>query len=457
MVDQVQLTEFKLEEARAQLRESLERGQLERARMLLASLHPADIAELLDELDEESRLLAFSLLEDVAASEVLDEMEAEGAQDIVEGAPRERIAHLLEEMPMDDAAEFLGDLPPDLAQSLIDLMEPEEAAEVKSLLEYEEGTAGRLMTEKVVRIRRRWTVQETIDYLRTVDPETETFAYLYAVDDDDRLVGVVALRTLITSPPDARIRDIMQPDVIYVTVDTDQEEVARIMAKYDFFAIPVVDREGRLAGIITHDDVVDVLQAEFTEDVQRLGGSQPLERPYFATSIPYVIRKRIGWLLLLFVAGSLTSTVMRHFESELSSMVALSIFIPLLIGTGGNAGSQTSATIVRALALEDVRPNELPYVLFREALTGLGIGLLLGVIGAGLATIMGTGPRLALTVAATLPAVCVWANMVASLIPIAADRLGIDPAVVSAPFITTLVDATGLFIYFTIAKLILGL
>ncbi len=457
MVDQVKLVEAKLSSIREELREALARGQLERARALMVELHPADIAELLDEMDEESRLLAFSLLEDVAASEVLDEMEAEGAQDIVEGTPRERIAHLLEEMPMDDAAEFLGDLPPDLAESLIDLMEPEEAAEIQGLLEYEEETAGRLMTEKVVRIRRRWTVQETIDYLRTVDPETETFAYLYVVDDDDRLVGVVALRTLITSPPDALIRDIMQPDVIYVTVDTDQEEVARVIAKYDFFAIPVVDREGRLAGIITHDDVLDVLQEEFTEDVQRLGGSQPLERPYFAASIAHVVRKRIGWLMLLFVAGSLTGTVMRHFENELASVVALSVFIPLLIGTGGNAGSQTSTTVVRALAMEDVRVDDLPRVVLREALTGLGIGIVLALIGMGLAIFWDTGPRMALTVGITLPVVCVWANVVASLIPIVADRLGIDPAVISAPFITTLVDATGLFIYFSIAKTVLGL
>jgi len=336
-------------------------------------------------------------------------------------------------------------------------MEPEDAAEVRGLLEYSDETAGRLMTEKVVRIRRRWTAQETIEYLRDIDPETETLAYLYVVDDDDRLVGVVPLRDLITAPANTLIRDIMELDVISVTVDTDQEEVARLVAKYDFFAIPVADRAGRLAGIITHDDVVDILEEEFTEDVHRLGGSQPLERPYFALSIPQVVQKRIGWLLLLFAAGSLTGTVMRHFEGELAAVVALGTFIPLIIGTGGNAGSQTVATIIRALALDDVRTNDLPRVLAREALTGLGVGLLLGVIGLALALIWGTGLRMGVTVAATLPAVCVWAEVVGALIPITADRVGIDPALVSTPFISTLVDATGLFIYFSVAQAVLGL
>ena len=447
----------KLADVETELRESLERGYSARAQAILADMHPADIADLLDVMDEGLRLQAFSLLEDEIASEVLDETQAEATLDLLEAVPDERLADLLEELPMDDAAELLGDLPPEYAETLIGLMEPEDAAEVRGLLEYSDETAGRLMTEKVVRIRRRWTAQETIEYLRDIDPETETLAYLYVVDDDDRLVGVVPLRDLITAPANTLIRDIMELDVISVTVDTDQEEVARLVAKYDFFAIPVADRAGRLAGIITHDDVVDILEEEFTEDVHRLGGSQPLERPYFALSIPQVVQKRIGWLLLLFAAGSLTGTVMRHFEGELAAVVALGTFIPLIIGTGGNAGSQTVATIIRALALDDVRTNDLPRVLGREALTGLGVGLLLGVIGLALALIWGTGLRMGVTVAATLPAVCVWAEVVGALIPITADRVGIDPALVSTPFISTLVDATGLFIYFSVAQAVLGL
>ncbi|MFQ5593833.1 MAG: magnesium transporter [Anaerolineae bacterium] len=448
----------KLADVETELRESLERGYSARARAILADMHPADIADLLDVMDEDHRLQAFSLLEDEIASEVLDETQAEATLDLLEAVPDERLADLLEELPMDDAAELLGDLPPAQAESLIALMEPEEAAEVRGLLEYSDETAGRLMTEKVVRIRRRWTAQETIEYLRHIDSETETLAYLYVVDDNDRLVGVVPLRDLITAPANTLIRDVMEPDVISVTVDTDQEEVARLVAKYDFFAIPVADRAGRLAGIITHDDVVDILEEEFTEDVHRLGGSQPLERPYFALSIPQVVRKRAGWLLLLFATGGLMSgAVMRYFEAELATMVALGAFIPLVTGTGGNAGSQTVATVIRALALEDVRTGDLLRVLVREVIAGLGVGVMLGIIGMALALFWETGPHLGWTFTLTLVAVCVWANVFGALIPIIADRVGIDPAVVSTPFITTVVDATGLFIYFSLAKVILGI
>ncbi|MFQ5857383.1 MAG: magnesium transporter [Anaerolineae bacterium] len=448
----------KLADVETELRENLERGYSARAQAILADLHPADIADILDVMDEDLRLLAFSLLEDEIASEVLDETQAEATQDLVEAVPDERLADLLEELPMDDAAELLGDLPPEQAETLIALMEPEEAAEVRVLLEYSDETAGRLMTEKVVRIRRRWTAQETIDHLRRIDPETETLAYLYVVDDEDLLVSVVPLRALMTAPAGVLVRDIMEPDVLSVTVDTDQEEVARLVAKYDFFAIPVVDREGRLAGIITHDDVVDILEEEFTEDVQRLGGSQPLERPYFAVSIPQVVRKRAGWLLLLFATGGLMSgAVMRYFESELAAVVALGAFIPLVTGTGGNAGSQAVATIIRGLALDDIRTGDLLRVLVREVITGLGVGVMLGIVGMVLALFWKTGPHLGLTFTLTLVAVCVWANVFGALIPIIADRVGIDPAVVSTPFITTVVDAAGLFIYFSLAKLILGI
>jgi magnesium transporter len=452
MIDEPTFTQLEVE-----LRESLEQRDEARVRAIFEALHPADIADLLDVMDEALRVYAFTLLADEVASEVLDEAQAEATQDLVDAVPGSRMADLLEELPMDDAAELLGDLPPDQAETLIALMEPDEAAEVRSLLRYGDETAGRLMTEKAVRVRRRWTAQETIEFLRRIDSETETLAYLYVVDDDDRLVGVVPLRALMTAPADALIRDIMEPEIISVYVDADQEEAAQMVAKYDFLAIPVVDRAGRLAGIITHDDVVDILEEEFTEDVQRFGGSQPLERPYFAVSIPAVVRKRIGWLLLLFAGGSLTGTVMHHFSGELQIVVALSIFIPLVIGTGGNAGSQTTATIVRALAMGDVRAGDLPRVITREALTGFGIGVLLGSIGFVLSLIWTSNIRLALTVALTLPAVCVWADVVGALIPTVADRLGIDPAVVSAPFITTLVDATGLLIYFSLARAILGL
>jgi len=439
------------------LRESYHQGATDEARSLLENVHPADIADLLDALDEDSRLWVFDLLDDYVASEVLDEALDESTRGLVEAASSERIADLLEELPMDDAAELLSELPPEQAEELISLMEPEEALEVADLLRYHEDTAGRLMTEKVVRIKRRWTVQETLDYLRTIDPETETLAYLYVVDDDDRLVGVVPLRTLVTAFPDALIRDVMQPDVIYVTVDTDQEEVARLVTQYDFMAIPVVDRHGRLAGVITHDDVVDILQEEFTEDIQRIGGSQPLERSYFSVDVVTIARKRIGWLLLLFITDTLTGTVLRIFQDDLSRVVALMFFVPLLIGTGGNAGSQTTTTIIRALAVGEVRLRDALRVLSHEFGAGLLLGLGMAAVAFLRAVTWGTGLPVAVAVSLSILAIIIWATSLGSLLPMLATRLGIDPTVISGPAMSTLVDATGLFIYLSVARLVLGL
>lgn len=435
-----------------------ENGENQEAlRALLENIHPADIAEVLDELSEEAQLAVFTVLSTEVASEVLDETDAEVARFIFEELPDERLADLLEELPMDDAARLLSELPDETAESLIQLMQPEDAAEVRDLLSYAEGTAGRLMTDKVVRLRSTWTVAETFDYLRHLDPETETIAYLYVVDHRDRLVGVVPLRSLVTAHPEQTVAEIMTPRVVSVPAETDQEELAEIVAKYDFAAIPVVDQEGRLVGIVTVDDVVDILEEEATEDIQRLGGSEPLDQPYFAAPIVFVARKRIGWLLLLFLGGTLTSSVMRAFENELTEVLALSVFIPLLIGTGGNAGSQTVSTVIRALAIGEIRLNDGIYVLLRELATGLLVGTLLGAVGFMLALVWGAGLPLALVVGLTLPAICTWASVVGGIVPLLAERVGIDPAVVSAPLITTVVDATGLTIYFLVAKALLGL
>jgi magnesium transporter len=373
-------------------------GAKEELQALLARLHPTDIAELLDYLDESQRIVVFELLDAVTAAEVLDETRDDTTFELVEAVPDEHVADLLEILPMDDAAELLSELPPERSEELIALMEPDEAVEVQKLLAYEEDTAGRLMTEKVVRARRRWTVEETIQHLREMHPETETFVYLYTVDDDDQLTGVVPLRRLLTAPPETALGDLVDPDVISVSVDTDQEDVARLVA-----------------------------------------------------------RKRIGWLLLLFVTESLTGTVLRHFAGELEAVVALAFFVPLLIGTGGNAGSQTTSTIIRALALGEVRPRDALRAFQHELRTALLLGLGMAAIAFGRALTWGSSQSLALTVSLAIFIIVVWANGLGSLLPLLAARLGIDPTVVSGPVMSTLVDATGLFIYFSIARLILGL
>jgi magnesium transporter len=444
-----------------QIRLLIEQGQLAELRSLLGTYHPADIADLLDQVPGDDAVILFNLLNLEVASEVLDETGSLVRQELVEKVDDERLADLLEELPMDDAAEFLEDLPDVTAARLLDLMEPDEAREVQALLDYEEDTAGRLMSTDIVALRRHWTVAEALDYLRSVH-EVETLHYLYVVDRESRLIGVVPIRSLVLSPSQATIESIMDLDVVSVRVDADQEELAEFISRYDFTALPIVDADNRLLGVVTVDDALDVLQEEATEDIQRLGGSQPLANPYFAVSVFHMARKRIVWLMLLFVASLLTSGVIGAYESTvLAAAIVLNRFIPLITGTGGNAGSQTVTTIIRAIAVDEVRTSDVLRAWRREVSVGFLLGILLGLVGTGIGTfqaiITGSSLRLGLVLGLTLPLVVIWSNTVATLVPIAAEKYNIDPTVISAPLITTVVDATALLIYFSLAKLILGL
>jgi magnesium transporter len=440
---------------REQIQTLLAAGQGEEAAQMLRDLHPADSADLLYSLDSEDRALMLHLLEWDEVASVLEEMDEEEMVEMVRELSVADLADVLDEMAPDMAADLLGELSADEASALIDEME--ESDEVVPLLAYPEDTAGGIMNSARHMLRRHMTAQHAMDFLRQFYHEEQDLYYLYVLDRYQRLVGLVSLRSLVLAEPHQTLGEIMHEDIFTVSPETDQEEVARMLARYNLLALPVVDENRRLLGIVTVDDVVDVLQDEATEDMQRLGGSEPLSQPYFAVPLITVARKRIGWLLLLFVGGTLTSSVMRIFEAELEQILMLVVFIPLLIGTGGNAGSQSVSTIIRALAIGEVEFRDSFRVIFRELSTGLLVGSLLGIVGFFLAIVWGAGIPLAMVVALSLPVVCTWANVVGGLVPLLAERAGIDAAVVSAPFITTLVDASGLAFYFLIAKLILGL
>jgi magnesium transporter len=318
------------------------------------------------------------------------------------------------------------------------------------------------MTVRFVKVGPDWTVAETTAHLRKIDPEVATVADLYAVDEKGRLVGVMSLRKLLPAEPAQKVWQLMTHDVISVAPDTPQEEVARLVAKYGFNAMPVVSADGRALGVVTVDDVVDVLVAGETEAALAMGAvaapSDPDEKhefTYFGASVLQVVRSRAGWLLLLFVAETLTGTVLRHFEDELAKVVALSFFIPLIIGTGGNAGSQTVSTIIRAIALKEISVGNAFRVLLKESATGLILGTVLCLFAFARVLMWGTGAPLALTVGLTMLAVFLWANVIGAVVPLLASKLRIDPTVVSAPLITTIVDATGLAIYMLIAKSLL--
>jgi magnesium transporter len=311
------------------------------------------------------------------------------------------------------------------------------------------------MTTEIAVLRRQWSTSQALDYLRSLT-EAETLHYLYVVDRENHLLGVVPLRNLLMAQPDASIGSIMSPDVVAVPVTADQEELAEFISRYDYFAIPIVDEEERLLGVVTVDDALDVLAEEATEDIQRLGGSEPLANPYFAVSVLQVVRKRVIWLMLLFVASLFTSTVIRSFEGILAAAVVLNAFIPLITGTGGNAGSQTVTTVIRAIAVEDVRLSDVGRAWRREISVGLVLGLILGLVGAVVGTLVAGDFQIGLVIGVTLPPVVVWSNTVATLVPLAAERFKIDPTVISAPMITTIVDASALLIYFLLAGAILS-
>jgi magnesium transporter len=435
--------------------------RLEELRVLLENYHPADIAELLDDVPSKAAVIIFSRLPLEVAGEVLDETGSLVRKELMDGVDDERLADILDELPMDDAAEFLEDLPDDVSDRLLDLMEPEWAEDVRELLSYEEDTAGRLMTTDVAALRRQWTAAESIDYLRSLH-EIETFHYLYVVDREHHLIGVVPIRYLLLAQPDQIIDELMITNVLSIQATADQEELADFIAKYDYTAIPVVDENGRLLGVVTVDDALDVLAEEATEDIQRLGGSEPLDQPYFNASITTVAGKRVGWLLLLFATGTLTGGVSLLFSHVLTELPFLIIFVALLIGTGGNAGTQTVATIIRAITLGEVRINNLGRTWRREITVGLMLGLAMGVVGFGFAAISTPGDwdnslRMGLVIALSLPIIVMWSTTIATLVPIIADHWGIDATMVSGPMISTVVDATGLGIYYLLAGLIFGI
>lgn len=419
-------------------------------------LHPASVAEFAEGLSVEETWHLLSQGNVRRQAEIFPFFSEEKEVELVQGVGRERMSKLLEAMSHDDRVDLLKQCDEATVDSLLPLIAKADREDIRRLLSYPEDSAGSVMTTDYAMLPPNVTVQEAINRLRQQALQKETIYYVYVVDEGRHLIGFVSLRDLILAKPTALIRDIMIGDVVTVRADQDQEDAARQLAKFDFIAIPVVDDQNRIIGIVTHDDVLDVLEEEASEDLARMGASEPLGRPYFAVSIVQLIRSRMVWLLLLAVAATLTVNVLSYFEDVLNQIVSLSLFIPLLIGVGGNAGAQSATTIVRAMATEDVQPRDLIRVTLREARVGFFLGAALAVL-ALLIVWLFFGQDLAVIVALSLVAVCTLASLVGSLMPILADRVGVDPAVVSAPFVTTVVDASGLIVYFLIARAVFNL
>jgi magnesium transporter len=424
---------------------------------LAERIGPAEWADLVPQLEPTEVAVLLQWLPDAEVPALLEELPPPEAARILRTLAAPRAAALLEEMDPDDAADVVEQLPSFDADRILVLMRPSEAAEIRELSEYPPDTAGGIMTPAFVAVTQETVAREAIAAIRKLVDEAETVNYVYVVDDERRLLGVLSLYRLLLGRAETPVVELMAPSTVRVRANADQEAAARLLTDRNLLAIPVVDDADRLLGIITEDDVADVIQAEATEDIERLGGSQPLNVPYRLSNVPLLVRKRVVWLLVLFAAEAYTGTVLRGFEGELTAVVALGFFIPLLIGTGGNIGSQTVTLIVRAMAIGEITLRDIGWIVFKELRVGLIMGVAMGIVGYAQAALLGVESSIGLVVALTLVAISAWSATVAAFLPLVLRRLRVDPAVVSAPFITTLVDGTGLIIYFEIARLVLGL
>jgi magnesium transporter len=425
----------------------------------VSDLAAEDLVELLNQLKVIEASTVMTMLPIPRVVELFDQptMSRRGA--VMDKLEPGRAAHILEGLSADERTDIVQQMGQVERRRVIARLNEEVKAELEYLLQYDEHTAGGIMTTEYVRLDPQMTVGEALKHIRSVAREKESIYACYVLEPDtDKLLGSASLRDLVMAEINDSVSNVMRRKPVSVEANDDQEAVAQRIAKYNLLAVPVTDREGVLLGFVTVDDVIDVMIEEQTEDILRMAAVQPgaLDKPYFDNPIFRVVRKRIGWLLFLFVAGTLTSKVLHSFETELATVVALNFFVPLLIGTGGNAGAQTVMTVIRSLSLGEIGIKNAWRVAVRESSTGMLVGLVIGCVAFAQAYWITGTFDLSLTIGITILAICTWSTTVGSIVPIIAHYFGVDPAVLSAPLITTLVDATGLLIYLTIAKIILA-
>lgn len=439
-----------------EIRELLETKQYTRLRQKLSELNDADIAVVMDELEEEEILKIFRILPKDMAADVFSYLEVENQQMIITSLTDREAANIINNLMADDATDLLEEMPANVVKKLLANVSPEARRDINHLLRYPEDSAGSIMTVEFVDLKEHLTVSQAIERIRKVGVDSETINICYVLDAQRKLIGTVALRYLLISDSDEIIGDIMHENVISINTLMDQEEVAKQFKKYDFTAMPVVDNENRLVGIITVDDIVDILEEENTEDMEKMAAIVPSDKPYMKTGVWETFSKRFPWLLLLMVTSVFTQAIITNFEAALS--VALTAFIPMLMGTGGNAGGQASVTVIRGLSLGEIEYRDVPRVVWKELRVAIICGVALGIASFGKIMLFdGLGMMVAIVVSLSLVAVVLLAMFVGCILPIGAKRVGLDPAVMASPFITTIVDALSLLIYFAFAVRILGL
>ena len=436
----------------------IEEKQYTRVRQEIIEWNEADIASVLEELPHEELLKIFRILPKSIAADVFAFLPVEIEQDIITTLTDREAANIINNLMADDAADLMEEMPAGLVKKLLANADPEVRRDINHLLRYPEDSAGSIMTVEFVDLKENLTVQECIDRIRRIGLDSETINTCYVLDLGRHLIGTVSLRDLLLNQPDTHVVDFMSDNVISVGTLTDQEEVARMFQKYDFTTMPVVDNEGRLVGIITIDDVVDILQEEVTEDIEKMAAILPTDKPYMKTSTFATWKKRIPWLLLLMISATVTGKIITHYEAALGAYVVLTSFIPMLMDTGGNAGGQASVTIIRGLSLDEIEWSDIFKVIWKEIRVAFICGATLAI--AGFAKIMlfdHVTVTVAFVVCLTLLVTVVFAKVVGCSLPMIAQKIGFDPAVMASPFITTIVDALSLLIYFQFATRILGI
>ncbi|NJN76814.1 MAG: magnesium transporter [Synechococcaceae cyanobacterium RL_1_2] len=440
---------------RSQLGLLLEQKNFEGVKTLLVPVQPVDIAEAIEGLDESMQAIAFRLLSKAEAIEVYENLDTSVQQKLIEEFKRQEVLDIVDKMSPDDRARLFDELPAKIVRRVVSQLSPNERQATSLLLGYEEYTAGRIMTPEYISLREELTVAQTLNQIRNLANASEVVYYLYVTDNSRRLTGILSLRNLVIADPDTIIGDIMTRDVVSVFTGTDQEEVARTIQRYDLLALPVVDLEHRLVGVVTVDDILDILEQEITEDIYALGGVQSSGDNYFQTNLLTVARKRVVWLLVLLGTNTLTGGIISSQESLLQEYVALAAFIPLLTGTGGNVGAQSSTVVIRGLNTDELNNMGTSKVILREALAGILLGLILGSLATVWAYLLKNDWAVSISVGASLVLIAVLASVAGSSLPFLFRKFGLDPALMSAPFITTAVDVLGVLIYFNIARFIL--
>ncbi len=451
--------EKRIEELENQIKDLLNDKKYHQIRELLVDLNEADIAEIIETIDnKEDVVRIFRLLPKDSAADVFSYIPVEYEQMIIESLTNREIGQIMNDLYSDDAVDMLEEMPANVVKKVLAATDKETRRDINSLLKYPEDSAGSIMTVEYVDLRAYMSVSDAIDRIRQTGVDKETINTCYVTDAQKHLLGIVTLREIILAKTDENIKDLMTENVITFHTLDDQEEVAKQFQKYDFGAMPVVDNENRLVGIITVDDVMDILEEEATEDIEMMAAITPTDQPYMKTSVCDTYKKRIPWLLLLMISASITGKIIQGFETALSTYVILTAFIPMLMDTGGNCGSQASVSVIRALSLDEVEFKELPLVVWKEMKVSILVGATLAIANfAKIMLIDQTSMLVAFVVCMTLFVTVVVAKFVGCTLPILADKIGFDPAVMASPFITTIVDALSLLVYFNVAGAFLGI